>query len=151
MKEMIKRWHVCLYFVFLLAMLLITLFHDNGGHDDSFDILDAKDFSQNWQYEFEGGSSGITELPAGLNNETHSNRLFLSNTIPEITQADSLFVKIRHTSVKIYVGDELRVDTITGKDLSSYWKDMPGQYYMEIPLSPDDAGKAIVVPTPLTV
>lgn len=139
-----EKWHIMLYFICIGIAFFLVCFHDNQNHDEKFVEYDTVPFAENWQYDFLEGTSGITDLPADLpQNSSHT--LVLKNTLPEVDHTVSLFFQVRHVAVKIYVDGELCVDTISCRDDNSLWEDMIGLYYQEISITPEDSGKEIVI------
>lgn len=147
MREFLKKkWHIVLYFIFIGIAFCLVLFHSNSNHDDIFEEYEAIPFSKNWQYDFLEGTSGVTDLPATL-PKTDSHTLVLKNTLPELDDTVSFFFRVRHIAVKIYVNDELRVDTMSGRNNNALWENMIGLYYQEVPITSADSGKKITIQT----
>ena len=141
-----KKWHIVIYFIFIAITFCMVIFHDNGKNDDIFKEKGNIAFSSGWEYDFLNGISGVTDLPADL-PKNNSNTLILKNTLPELDDSQSFFLRVRHVGVKIYVGDDLRVDTISGRKKKGLWDSMIGIYYQEVPVTSADSGKEIVMET----
>lgn len=141
MKEMLrKKWNILLYFVFLLLIFVGVLWH--RSEDESFQIKEGIPFEQKWQYDFLEGTTGQCELPCDL-PKTKSNTLVLTNTLPALQADTSFFFRIRHTAVRIYIGDKLVIDTISGHEDDLDWSNLLGIYYQEIPVTVADSGKEV--------
>jgi len=145
MKDfIIQKCNVILFFFFVGIVLFIVVTHDNGKHDDRFQMEESLSFDKNWYYEFENGSNGITHLPGNLYGKG-SKKLTLMNRLPELKPTDNLFYRVRHVFIRVYVDGELRVDTMTGVDPDKNWGKLEGIYYKEIPLTVKDSGKEVVI------
>jgi len=145
-----KRLHICMYYVFLILILVSVVKVNRTDTDDRFLEFDSIAFSDGWQYEFEGGDSGVTSLPVssslakqGLNPECH--RLFLKNTIPKLDEKVSFFFRARHTAVRIYVDGKVVMDRLSEEKAEEKWYNLEGIFYHEIQLSPKDSGKELVI------
>lgn len=145
MKEFIKqKSNVMLFFLFAGFVFLSLVMHNSEGQDDSFQERESIPFRQNWFYEFEDGVCGYTDLPATL-PDAHSQTLTMTNTLPLVNDSDSLFFRVRHVSVRVYVNGELRVDTMSSLDSKEKWGKLLGIYYQEIPISSQDSGEKVVI------
>ena len=141
MKEFVrKKWHILLYFLFLFLIFVGVLCH--RSEDESFQIKEGIPFEQQWQYDFLEGTTGQCELPCDL-PKTKSNTLILTNTLPVLQADTSFFFRVRHTAVRIYIGDKLMLDTISGHEEDLDWSNLLGIYYQEIPVSVEDSGKPV--------
>lgn len=144
MKDFFKeKWHIVLYFVFIVIAFCMVCFHSDN-QDEIFKEYDDIPFSKDWKYDFLEGTSGITDLPSDL-PKNNSHTLILKNTLPEVDHRVSFFYRVRHVAVKIYVNGELRVDTISNRNNDALWEEMIGLYYQEIPITPADSGKEVVI------
>ena len=141
-----KKWYIIVYFMFIGITFCMVIFHDNGKNDDIFMEREKETFSSNWEYEFADGTSGVTDLPATL-PKNKSDTLVLKNRLPQLDDSHSLFFRVRHVGEKIYVGGELRVDNMPGRNKEELWEDMIGVYYQEVPITKEDSGKEIVMET----
>lgn len=141
MKEFVrKKWHILLYFLFLFLIFVGVLCH--RSEDESFQIKEGIPFEQQWQYDFLEGTTGQCELPCDL-PKTKSNTLILTNTLPVLRADTSFFFRVRHTAVRIYIGDKLMLDTISGHEEDLDWSNLLGIYYQEIPVTVEDSGKPV--------
>lgn len=141
MKEFIsKKWHILLYFLFIILIFAGVFLHKSG--DESFRIREGVPFEQQWKYDFLEGTTGQCELPCDL-PKTKSDTLILTNTLPDLQADTSFFFRIRHTAVRIWIGDRLIVDTISGNEDDLDWSNLLGIYYQEIPVTVADSGKEV--------
>lgn len=99
-------------------------------------------FDNAWHYDYLNGITGTTKLPNDL-PETDSSTLILSNKIPTLTKPTSFFFRARHTSVKIYIGDKLMINTYSTTHPNHF--DLEGIFYHELLLLPENSGEAITI------
>lgn len=145
MKRILKyRTHIILYFLFLgITMLnIVLLWHCSGS--ENFEIAPEMDFSTNWNYEYDDGTSGSMNLP-GKTPKTSSEFLVLSKQLPTITHDVSMFVWIRHTFDQIYVDDKLIIDHKNDMNPIARYTGIGGLHFEEIKLTPADSGKIVSI------
>lgn len=147
MKEYLKRkWCSILYFLFLGITIIFLICAGSSGEDYRYIQYDEIPFDEPWDYLFSDGTAGKTELPAQLKaGEVTS--LLLTNVLPEIPEGTVFIYRSRHTSVKIYVGGELRYDQGLHSGDGSVVEDtifpLPGNVWNEVMLLEEDSGKEI--------
>lgn len=147
MKEYLKRnWCGILYVLFLGLTVMFLIWAGNSGEDYRYIQYDEIPFDEPWAYLFSDGTAGKTELPAQL-EAGEAESLILTNRLPKLPSGTVFIYRSRHTSIKIYVGDELRYDQgqqsgdkgAAGELLFP----LPGNVWNEVMLSETDSGKEI--------
>lgn len=145
MKAFLKqKSDIVLFFLFVCIGFIMIVLHDNGNHNEKFMEWNPASFTEGWHYAFEDGKNGITSLPADL-PANHSAKLTLTNTLPKLKNYSSLFFRARHVLLRVYVDGQLRVDTLSTIPKELRWGKLNGIYYQEIPISPEDSGKEIII------
>ncbi|MBO5522265.1 MAG: response regulator [Roseburia sp.] len=147
MKEYLKRkWCSILYFLFLGITIIFLICAGSSGEDYRYIQYDEIPFGEPWDYLFSDGTAGETELPAQL-EAGEAESLILTNVLPEIPEGTVFIYRSRHTSVKIYVGGELRYDQGLHSGDGSAVEDtifpLPGNVWNEVMLLEEDSGKEI--------
>lgn len=161
MKE---KWYIMVYFLFLGITICFLIHSGRSGEDYLFTRYDGLTFAKPWTYLFSDGTKGKTELPAQLTAGS-VDELTLQNTLPELPEGVEFVYRSRHTSVKIYVGGELRYDSAaqisaaqgsvlqgdSKEQVKDTWFPLPGNIWNEVPLTTADSGKEIkIVSTGIT-
>ncbi len=161
MKE---KWYIMVYFLFLGITICFLIHSGRSGEDYLFTRYDGLTFAQPWNYLFSDGTKGKTELPAQLTAGS-VDELTLQNTLPELPEGVEFVYRSRHTSIKIYVGGELRYDSAaqisaaqgsvlqgdSKEQVKDTWFPLPGNIWNEVPLTTADSGKEIkIVSTGIT-
>ena len=149
MKAWIKeKWYIVLYFLFLGITICFLVHTGRSGEDYQFARYDGLTFEQPWTYLFSDGTKGETELPAQL-TAGRVEELILENTLPRLPEGTEFVYRSRHTSVKIYVGEELRYDSLvqtgSNEQVKDTWFPLPGNIWNEVPLKTGDSGKEIKI------
>ena len=147
MKEYLKRkWCSILYFLFLGITVIFLSQAAGSGENYRYVQYDEIPFDESWDYVFSDGTAGKTELPAQL-EAGESKSLVLTNYLPEIPEGTVFIYRSRHTSVKIYVGGELRYDQGVKSGDGNIVEDtifpLPGNVWNEVALLAEDSGKEI--------
>lgn len=147
MKEYLKRkWCSILYFLFLGITVIFLSQAAGSGENYRYVQYDEIPFDESWDYVFSDGTAGKTELPAQL-EAGESKSLVLTNYLPEIPEGTVFIYRSRHTSVKIYVGGELRYDQGVKSGDGNIVEDtifpLPGNVWNEVALLGEDSGKEI--------
>lgn len=145
MKGFLKqKWHVILYFVFIVMTILIIGVSFLAKEHTLFERLPEERWDSKWKYDLTEGTVGYTELPASL-PKVDTDHIILTNTIPKLEKPTSFMFRIRHVNVNITVGGEKRLDQISEMNEINSWYLMPGIYYYEVMLYPEDSGKEIKI------
>ncbi|WP_075721683.1 response regulator [Roseburia sp. 499] len=141
MKDFLKRkWQVILYFILLGFTFFFFHLAGQSGEDYRFKLRDEIEFESLWKYEFSNGTSGVTELPAQLEGGD-SEKLTLTNTLPEMPEDTTFVFRSRHKHVKIYVGGRCVYDNTLEEKETVF--PMPGNVWIEVSLGKEDSGKEI--------
>lgn len=148
MKQFFKtRGFLLLLLAIGFFTLLLLLQVRKTGENYRFWTEDSISFENAWEYAFDDGTCGVTDLPAKLETGDVT-ELVLTNHLPQLPKAPvSLIMKISHAYCRIYVGGELRYDSAAQKDGDGInsWVQIPGSYYAEAALHESDSGKEIQI------
>lgn len=141
-----KRWLPLLYVAFLILTFVFFLQAGSSGENYHFTQYDEILFKDSWDYVFSDGASGKTELPANL-KAGKVDSLVLTNRLPELREGTVFIYRSRHADTKIYIDGKMKYDqlvqTADGSAVKDTWFPLPGNVWVEVPLSEEDSGKEI--------
>ena len=143
-KCWLNQCTIFIYFIFMTLVFLTAFIFTRPNIDHRFKQVEDITFPTLWEYDYGNGQIGMTKLPNDLPEST-STTLYLTNTIPKLSMPTSFFFRARHTVVKITLDSEVIIDQTTTFPSDSFWSSVDGIYYHEIPLTPEDEGKKLVI------
>ena len=145
LKDLVKyKWHLLVYIFFLVSTIVSVLYVNAGEENIDFQQYYNDESDRNWNYRFEDGASGVTDLPGEL-PDNDSRHLWLSKTLPQIEDNTFFVFRARHVFVRISVDGKVLFDNISGQEEKDQWYTLEGINYIEAELSAEDSGKELMV------
>jgi len=145
MKTFKEHYPFIIYLCLLVIILVMIFSHTNYDINEKYMEIDDVSVSDGWTYDFLNGISGETSLPVTLPDSGGSDTLVLKRTLPTIDHQMSFIFRVRHTVASISIDGQTRAKTIRPYSTEGYWDDVPGLYYQNVIVGPEDSGKEIKI------
>jgi len=145
-KKLIREHYPFLiYLGYLIIIIIMIAAHSNGDTSERYMMVEDIPISDGWTYDYTNGITGTTSLPATLEEGGDSDMLILSRTLPKIDHQMSFIFRVRHAVVQTSIDHEVRASSAVSYSKTNYWNNIPGIYYQQLVVTPEDSGKEITI------